>query len=92
MLQGLYGWYMVKSGLASRPSMIQPGTDEVPRVSQYRLAGHLSLALLLYSSMLYTALGLLAPPTTIAVSSLSLLGVSVRDSLPPVSHSQQWEK
>ncbi|CAI8016190.1 Cytochrome c oxidase assembly protein COX15 homolog [Geodia barretti] len=66
VLQGLYGWYMVKSGLASRPSRIQPGTDEVPRVSQYRLAGHLSLALLLYSSMLYTALGLLAPPATIA--------------------------
>lgn len=67
MLQGLYGWYMVKSGLASRPSRTQPGTQEVPRVSQYRLAGHLSLALLLYSSMLYTALGLLFPPT-LAVS------------------------
>lgn len=66
-VQGLYGWYMVKSGLASRPSRAQPGTQEVPRVSQYRLAGHLSLALLLYSSMLYTALGLLFPPA-LAVS------------------------
>jgi cytochrome c oxidase assembly protein subunit 15 len=63
VLQGLYGWYMVKSGLASRPSRIQPGSQELPRISQYRLAGHLSLALLLYSSMLYTALGLLFPPT-----------------------------
>ena len=59
---------MVKSGLRSRSSRIEPGTQEVPRVSQYRLAGHLSLALLLYSSMLYTSLGLLFPPSTIAVS------------------------
>lgn len=34
-LQGLVGWWMVKSGLVSRPE-----------VSHYRLAGHLSLALL----------------------------------------------
>lgn len=48
---------MVKSGLKAHTD-----PNEVPRVSQYRLAAHLGMALLLYSSMLYTALGLLAPP------------------------------
>ena len=46
---------MVKSGLEEKP--------DVPRVSQYRLAAHLSLALILYSLMLYTGLGLVATPT-----------------------------
>ena len=47
---------MVKSGLEDKSS-----SSDVPRVSQYRLAGHLGLAFLLYSSMLYTALGILLP-------------------------------
>lgn len=59
--QGLLGWWMVKSGLEAKPEV-----TDIPRVSQYRLAAHLSMALLLYSSMLYTALGLLAPPSTIS--------------------------
>lgn len=48
---------MVKSGLkfdAKRET-------DVPRVSQYRLATHFGLAVLLYTSMLYTALGILLP-------------------------------
>ncbi|HET7041081.1 MAG TPA: COX15/CtaA family protein [Gemmatimonadales bacterium] len=48
-LQGALGWYMVSSGLVDR-------TD----VSQYRLAAHLALALVLYAYALWTALGLLA--------------------------------
>ena len=56
--QGLLGWWMVKSGLEKEG--VSEG--EIPRVSQYRLAAHLSTALLLYSSMLYNALGLLLPP------------------------------
>ena len=56
--QGLLGWWMVKSGLDKEG--VSEG--EIPRVSQYRLAAHLSTALLLYSSMLYNALGLLLPP------------------------------
>ena len=44
-LQGLYGWYMVKSGLIDNPS-----------VSHYRLAGHLVLAFGLMAYILYTAL------------------------------------
>jgi heme a synthase len=46
-LQGILGWYMVKSGLVDQPS-----------VSQYRLAAHLGLAVIIYAAMLYTALGL----------------------------------
>ena len=50
--QGFLGWYMVKSGLED--SLLEtPGA--VPRVSQYRLAAHLSAALLLYCGMLGTA-------------------------------------
>ncbi len=44
-LQGFVGWFMVKSGLVDRPS-----------VSHFRLAIHLSLALLLFSLMLWLAL------------------------------------
>jgi cytochrome c oxidase assembly protein subunit 15 len=47
-LQGAMGWYMVQSGLV-----------DDPRVSQYRLAAHLALALLIYAAMLWIALGLL---------------------------------
>jgi heme a synthase len=47
-LQGALGWYMVKSGLSLR-------TD----VSQYRLAAHLSLALLVYVVGVWTAADLL---------------------------------
>lgn len=49
-LQGLMGWYMVKSGLV----------DE-PHVSQYRLTAHLALAVIIYTYMLWVALDLLYP-------------------------------
>jgi cytochrome c oxidase assembly protein subunit 15 len=49
-LQGLLGWYMVKSGLV-----------DVPYVSQYRLAAHLGLAVIIYGLMLWLAFGLLGP-------------------------------
>ena len=49
-LQGLMGWYMVKSGLAHDP-----------HVSQYRLTAHLGLALFLYAWIFWTALDLLVP-------------------------------
>ena len=47
--QGFVGWWMVKSGLADRPD-----------VSALRLATHLGLALLLFSALFWTALGLLS--------------------------------
>lgn len=42
-LQGLLGWYMVKSGLVSNP-----------HVSQYRLTAHLLSAILIYGFILWT--------------------------------------
>ncbi|MGD8742454.1 MAG: COX15/CtaA family protein [Granulosicoccaceae bacterium] len=46
-LQGLLGWYMVKSGLVDKPS-----------VSQYRLTAHLLAAVTIYVFILWHALGL----------------------------------
>ncbi len=55
--QGVLGWYMVKSGL--EPANFT--TDgAVPRVSQYRLAAHLSAALVLYAGMFAAALAVKA--------------------------------
>jgi cytochrome c oxidase assembly protein subunit 15 len=47
-LQGLLGWYMVKSGLVDNP-----------HVSQYRLTAHLVAAVAIYSYIFWVALGLL---------------------------------
>ena len=44
-LQGLMGWFMVKSGLVNDP-----------HVSQYRLTAHLSLAVLIYAVMVWLLL------------------------------------
>lgn len=52
------GWYMVKSGLVN--NFDDP--NDVPRVSQYRLASHLGLAFGLYSLLLWSALDKLLPP------------------------------
>ena len=49
-LQGALGWYMVESGLESRIE-----------VSQYRLAAHLAMAVVIYLAMLWVALDLLRP-------------------------------
>jgi len=47
-LQGLMGWYMVKSGLV-----------DVPYVSQYRLVAHLGLALLIFATMFWYSMDFL---------------------------------
>jgi len=47
-LQGLLGWYMVKSGLVDNP-----------RVSQYRLTAHLGVAVAIYGYMLWLAFDLI---------------------------------
>ncbi|XP_017070445.1 cytochrome c oxidase assembly protein COX15 homolog [Drosophila eugracilis] len=62
-LQGLMGWYMVKSGLEDR---FQDPND-VPRVSQYRLASHLAAAFILYSLSLSKAMSLLIPNSTFVI-------------------------
>lgn len=46
-LQGLLGWYMVKSGLV-----------DIPRVSQYRLTAHLGLAVIIYGFMMWLVFSL----------------------------------
>ncbi len=49
-LQGAMGWYMVRSGLV-----------DDPRVSQFRLTAHLTLAFVIFGTMLWIALSLLDP-------------------------------
>ncbi|CDW53093.1 Cytochrome c oxidase assembly protein COX15 [Trichuris trichiura] len=53
VLQGLLGWYMVKSGLDTNQS--------APRVSHYRLTSHLTLAFGLYGLLLWCSLAHLFP-------------------------------
>ena len=53
--QGAMGWYMVKSGL--HEDLFADGAH--PRVSQYRLAAHLGLALVLYAGMFHAGLRIL---------------------------------
>lgn len=49
-MQGVLGWYMVKSGLV-----------DMPHVSQYRLTAHLVAAFIIYSYMFWIAMSLLFP-------------------------------
>jgi cytochrome c oxidase assembly protein subunit 15 len=49
-LQGVLGWYMVKSGLV-----------DVPHVSQYRLTAHLVAAFAIYAYMFWVAMSLIFP-------------------------------
>jgi len=49
-LQGLMGWYMVKSGLVDNP-----------HVSQYRLVAHLGLAIIIYAYIFWVAMDILYP-------------------------------
>jgi cytochrome c oxidase assembly protein subunit 15 len=55
-LQGLMGWYMVKSGLV-----------DDPRVSQFRLTAHLGLALAIFWAMFWFALSLASPRPVVTV-------------------------
>ncbi len=50
-LQGVLGWYMVKSGLIDNPD-----------VSQYRLTAHFSAAVVIYGYMYWVALSLMKAP------------------------------
>lgn len=65
-LQGALGWYMVQSGLVNEP-----------RVSHFRLAAHLGLALLIFSAELWIAMGLLKkePPGKPKTFPLTVLGL-----------------
>jgi cytochrome c oxidase assembly protein subunit 15 len=61
-LQGALGWFMVQSGLSERTS-----------VSQYRLAAHLSAALLIYGATVWAAAGMFAPARRVQDAALSRL-------------------
>lgn len=59
-LQGLLGWYMVKSGLVDRVD-----------VSQYRLAAHLGLAFIIIGFAFWLALGLVRGAALVAEKTLN---------------------
>ena len=62
-LQGLVGWYMVSSGLA-----------QATEVSQYRLALHLGLAILIFAALVWVALSVEARQERSATARASHLG------------------
>ncbi|KAH7100604.1 COX15-CtaA-domain-containing protein [Auriculariales sp. MPI-PUGE-AT-0066] len=67
--QGAMGWYMVKSGL--HDDLFAEGA--VPRVSQYRLAAHLGLAVVLYAGMFHAGLRVLWDNAYVKTGQWSLL-------------------
>ena len=56
-LQGLIGWWMVKSGLVDRPD-----------VSHYRLTVHLGVAFLIFGALIWVALDLLSKSEAVAAA------------------------
>lgn len=62
-LQGLVGWWMVKSGFKEKPSY-----QSRPRVSTYRLIVHNSFAVSIYAYLLYLGFKVWSPVKTIAES------------------------
>jgi len=65
-LQGAVGWWMVASGLTHRIE-----------VSQYRLATHLVLALVIFAAIVWTLLRLADRPQPAASSRLKITGVAL---------------
>ena len=65
-LQGVVGWWMVASGLSERVE-----------VSQYRLATHLMLALLIFSAIVWTLRRLADRPPSAASSRLKISSVAL---------------
>lgn len=67
--QGLMGWYMVKSGLENRFDNV----NDVPRVSQHRLAMHLGAAFVLYTLFVSQGLKMLLPAEHFVARSLNTM-------------------
>jgi len=65
-LQGAVGWWMVASGLTQRTE-----------VSQYRLATHLILALIIFASIVWTLRRMTARPQAAAALRLKITGVAL---------------
>ena len=76
--QGAVGWWMVKSGL----TLDAENPRNVPRVSPYRLATHLTGAFTIYTAMLWTTFSVLfpaaeTPPTRAAAAAAASLRAKV---------------
>ena len=65
-LQGAVGWWMVASGLSQRTE-----------VSQYRLAAHLMLALVIFAAIVWTLRRMSERPQTVAPSRLKVTSVAL---------------
>jgi cytochrome c oxidase assembly protein subunit 15 len=65
-LQGAVGWWMVASGLSQRTE-----------VSQYRLATHLVLALIIFASIVWTLRRMSARPQPVVPASLKISGIAL---------------
>src|SRR4051812_3436204 len=65
-LQGAVGWWMVASGLSQRVE-----------VSQYRLATHLVLALLIFAAIVWTLRRLTERPRPAVAARLKITGVAL---------------
>jgi cytochrome c oxidase assembly protein subunit 15 len=59
--QGLVGWWMVRSGLQGGSVDEMKRLQREIRVSPYRLATHLSVAFITYTTLIWTALSILNP-------------------------------
>lgn len=71
--QGLIGWWMVKSGLEA-PTSIEGGGYggyDIPRVSPYRLATHLTSAFVIYAGIIWTGLTVLREVPRLAAPDLT---------------------
>jgi cytochrome c oxidase assembly protein subunit 15 len=81
-IQGLIGWWMVKSGLGPKPEYQQR-----PRVSTYRLFVHLNTAVLLYSGLLWHAFHLIRPAQELVLTKANYPAVkSVRLGMVMLLH------
>ena len=68
-LQGLIGWWMVKSGMKDKPDY-----QVRPRVSVYRLFVHLNMALIIYTGLFWNGLTLLRKPQELLLTPKALAG------------------
>jgi len=88
-LQGALGWYMVKSGLVDRVD-----------VSQYRLAAHLTLAVIIFAAILWVAFGIghdkrqplkaAFGPATIIIIALTFIQIALGGFVAGLDAGQGW--
>ena len=87
--QGLVGWWMVRSGLGDD----RRGDRNEIRVSPYRLAAHLGMAVGTYSVLLWTGLGALTYPVdSYAAAAAKSGGVSKSATTTSLSLLQQYTR